>query len=105
MRGMTILDYYLSTIRKHHVRPSVLSILTSWKEAFPSFVQIDHMDGSFAFGTDLVTGETKQIKFLDEHIDYDLEVGQVITGVFVPHGQYTTCFSTFSRCRSCYRTL
>ncbi|WP_369795739.1 helix-turn-helix domain-containing protein [Anoxybacillus sp. KU2-6(11)] len=95
IRGMTILDYYLSTIRKHHVRPSVLSILTSWKEAFPSFVQIDHMDGSFAFGTDLVTGETKQIKFLDENIDYDLELGHVITGIFVPHGQYTTCFSTF----------
>ncbi|EMI10442.1 regulatory protein [Anoxybacillus gonensis] len=95
MRGMTILDYYLSTIRKHHVRPSVLSILTSWKEAFPSFVQIDHVDGSFAFGIDLVTGETKQIKCLDQHIDYDLEVGQVITGIFVPHGQYTACFSTF----------
>ncbi|MCX8003168.1 MAG: SEC-C metal-binding domain-containing protein [Anoxybacillus mongoliensis] len=95
IRGMTILDYYLSTIRKRDVRPSVLSILTSWKEAFPSFVQIDHIDGSLAFGTDLITGETKQIKFLDQHVDYELKIGQVITCIFVPHGIYTTCFSTF----------
>ncbi|GAC90591.1 XRE family transcriptional regulator [Anoxybacillus flavithermus NBRC 109594] len=95
IRGMTLLDYYLSTIRKRDVRPSVLSILTSWKEAFPSFMQIDHIDGPLALGTDLITGETKQIKFLDQHVDYELKIGQVITCIFVPHGIYTTCFSTF----------
>ncbi|MGJ7035708.1 YecA family protein [Anoxybacillus eryuanensis] len=93
--GMTIFDYYLRTIRKQAVRPTVYSIIQSWRQAFPTFVCIDELRDSYVVVTDLLTGETKHMKLLDMPDEFDLEEGQALAGIFVPHGQYIACFGTF----------
>ncbi|MBW7650372.1 SEC-C metal-binding domain-containing protein [Anoxybacillus sp. ST4] len=93
--GMTIFDYYLRTVRKHTVRPTVYHIIQSWRQAFPTFVRIDELHDSHATVTDLLTGETKHMKLLDMSDGFELKEGQALAGIFVPHGQYVTSFATF----------
>lgn len=93
--GMTIFDYYLRTLRKQAIRPTVYSIIQSWRQAFPTFVCIDELRDSYVVVTDLLTGETKHMKLLDMPDEFELEEGQALAGIFVPHGQYIACFGTF----------
>lgn len=55
--GMTIFDYYLRTLRKQAIRPTVYSIIQSWRQAFPTFVCIDELRDSYVVVTDLLTGK------------------------------------------------